>query len=95
MAWAAFICHFRRINKFKIALYLVPAFILQFILVLPVFAQAVTWTRTDIVNTGIAGSYSYTPGTPPVVQISGAGLGAQYVDDAYTYVGTPLCVCDK
>lgn len=89
MAWAAFICHFRRINKFKLALYLVPAFIIQFILVLPVFAQAVTWTRTDIGNTGIAGSYSYTPGTPPVVQISGAGLGAQYVDDAYTYVGTP------
>ena len=53
------------------------------------FAQAVTYTQTDIGNPGATGSYTYTAGSPPTFTIGGAGTGVGYTSDSLTFVSTP------
>lgn len=73
----------------KIALPVVALIAANFLLVMPsAVAQAVTFTKTDI-NTGSTGSYSYTAGNPPQIQISGTGTGVGFFDDSFVFVGTP------
>lgn len=57
---------------------------------LPAQAQVVTWTQNNIGSTGIAGTYSYTPGTPPQYTIAGAGVIQPYATVVTgNFVSTP------
>lgn len=73
----------------RLALPVVALFFANFVfLASPVVAQSVAWDKVDI-NTGSAGTYSYTAGTPPQFTISGTGTGVGYFDDSFVFVGTP------
>lgn len=49
-------------------------------------AQSITWTKTDIGNTGATGTYSESAGTHTV---GGAGSSISSTSDSFTFVSTP------
>ncbi|MGH9552116.1 MAG: chitobiase/beta-hexosaminidase C-terminal domain-containing protein, partial [Terriglobales bacterium] len=55
------------------------------------YAQAVTWTETDIGAPGASGSFSYASGTPPTYTVNGAGTGLSFITDSMAFVSTPAC----